>query len=275
MNVISCSRRTDIPHRHAGWLYQRLLEGYAEWKAPRGTDRSVPLLPADVHSIVFWSKDYGPLLRDPRLTDLIQPLNPYFHLTVTGLGGGLCEPGIPAWREASAQIGRLQSIFGEGRVSWRFDPILHWLEGGLARSNLELFPAIGAAAAGAGLRACTFSFAQHYRKVRLRSLKTGIELVDPDPGEKLRLAGLLAAQAAELGLELKSCADSSWVSVDGVATASCIDGEMLNRLRGDGQKASLARDCSQRQECGCTKSIDIGSYTQRCVKPACVYCYAK
>lgn len=274
MNVISCSRRTDIPHRHVDWLYERLSAGFVEWTAPRGANRCVSLLPAEVHAIVFWSKDYSPLLEHPRLVDLIRPLNPFFHLTITGLGGGPCEPGIPRWPEVATQLERLSDVFGKGRVRWRFDPILHWLEGGLVRTNMERFSAICTAAAAAGLNECTFSFAQHYRKVQRRSLKTGLQLTDPPLEEKLRLTELLAAQAARFGLVLKSCSDSRWTAVGGVTAACCIDGELLNQLRGDGMKASLARDGSQRQDCGCTKSIDIGSYAQRCVQPACIYCYA-
>ena len=293
MNVISCSRRTDIPRCYPGWLEERLAEGMVEFRAPRGALRRVSLEAGEVHSIVLWSKDYGPLLERAGLVARLSGLNPYFHLTVTGLGGTAWEPEVPPWRQVATQAKRLVEAFGPGRVNWRFDPILHWPGGDSTASNLDLFPSIGGIFARAGVGSCTFSFAQWYIKSRRRAEKCGLGFIDPTHEQKLSMAGALADEAEILGIRLESCADGSWTEVPGIGRGRCIDAAKLGALRearprresggewaGDearansGGKAPAAKDPGQRAECGCATSIDIGSYTQRCAGSPCVYCYA-
>ena len=223
MNVISCSRRTDIPRCFAPWLEERLAEGAVEFRAPRGAFRKVSLQTDDIHSIVFWSKDYAPMLKRPVLVARLRRLNPYFHLTVTGLGGTVWEPDIPPWRQVAAQAAELTSVFGPGRVNWRFDPVLHWRAGQTLRSNLDSFNVIGSVFAAAGVGSCTFSFTQWYIKSRRRAGKDGLSFEEPPLEEKMLAAGWLAEAAAELGLELASCADETWTQIPGISRGRCID----------------------------------------------------
>ncbi len=272
--VISCSRRTDIPRCYSGWLEEKLVAGGVIFKAPRGGVRSVSLEAEAVHSLVLWSKDYGPLLKRPQLLRRLHDLNPFFHFTITGLGKSAWEPDLPAWRESVAQMKRLVKEFGAARVNWRFDPVLFWPAAGGRRTNLTLFARLGAAVADLGVSGSTFSFAQWYRKSSRRAQREGIDYIDPEPAEKLEAAAVMAAGAARLRIRLASCSNDVLLAVPGIYKGCCIDGALLNGLRGDGLAASMARDESQRRDCGCTRSIDIGSYTQRCSGPACVYCYA-
>ena len=63
MNIISASRRTDIPAFYMPWFMNRLQAGFVRYPNPFGGQvYTVSLRPDDVHSIVFWSKNCGPLL---------------------------------------------------------------------------------------------------------------------------------------------------------------------------------------------------------------------
>ncbi len=62
--VISASRRTDIPSFYMPWLMAQLEHGFVETVNPYNRYRKrVPATPDAVHSIVFWSKNYGPFLK--------------------------------------------------------------------------------------------------------------------------------------------------------------------------------------------------------------------
>lgn len=273
MDVISCSRRTDIPRRYPEWLESCLLDEEAAFVSPRGGFRTISLAPGEVHSIVMWSKDYGPLLRRPRLVERLMELNPFFHFTVTGLGGSAWEPDVCGWQAAVKIMAELAGRFGPERINWRFDPIVFWEEQGSAVSNMRIFPDIGEAVAALGVETCTFSFTHWYAKSVRRAARSGMSFLDPE-GEKPRLAGELSATTAALGIRLASCSNEALETVPGVTKARCIDADHLTALRRDGLRASSARDSGQRIGCGCAKSIDIGSYSQRCGVQPCVYCYA-
>lgn len=273
MNVISCSRRSDIPRYHPDWLEARLAEGRAVFRAPGGI-RSVPLYPARVHSIVLWSKDYGPVLARKGLLGRLERLNPYFHFTITGLGGSAWEPGIPRWEETVLQLRELARLFGPERVNWRFDPVVHWTgPDGDVRSNTAGFDEIARAVVSAGVSSCVFSFASPYRKSRRRIEAAGLSLLDPDDSGKSEVAGMLASRAAAAGIGLASCAGARWEGIGGIGKSSCVDGARLSAMAPGRPPADTAGDASQRKECGCTRSVDIGSYAQRCIDP-CLYCYA-
>ncbi len=273
-DVISCSRRTDIPRCYPGWLEEKLAAGSVTFRGPRGGLRTVSLAPDAVHSLVLWSKDYGPLLKRNRLLQLVEKLNPFFHFTITGLGGSVWEPDVPGWESAVEAAERLAARFGSERINWRFDPVVHWREGTGTASNLACFGTVAAAMSEIGIKTCTFSFAQWYSKSRRRAGREGLEYVDPPGGEKLGAAAGLIREGQRLGIRLASCSNPEFEAIPGVNKARCIDGGLLAELRVDGVAASLAKDASQRDLCGCTRSIDIGSYAQRCAGRACAYCYA-
>jgi hypothetical protein len=274
MQVISCSRRSDIPRCHPGWLDERLRAGRVDFRSPRGIPCSVSLLAEDVHSLVLISKDYRPLLADEGLAARVEKLNPFFHFTITGLGGGAWEPDVRPWRHAVETAAALVSRFGASRVNWRFDPIVFWPENGGAGSNLSLFNEMADTLAELGLTGFTFSFAHWYVKSVRRAGKAGAAFLDPSPEELVERAHELVRMAGEAGFTAAGCCQEVLAEVPGLKKSRCIDGERLSALRPDRMPAAGGKDRSQRPSCGCTPSIDIGSYTQRCAPNPCLYCYA-
>jgi len=62
--ILSASRRTDIPGFYTDWFMERIRLGFFEVKNPYTRKvQTVAASKESVHSIVFWSKNYGPFLR--------------------------------------------------------------------------------------------------------------------------------------------------------------------------------------------------------------------
>jgi len=274
--VISASRRTDLVAGFPEWLASALRDRRALVLRPAGGARWVDLDPDHVHTLVLWSKDFANLTANRHgLRDLVRGYDQvYFHFTITGLGGTPLEEGVPSPRRAIRQLGPLVEIAGHpGRVSLRFDPLVAWREGGREMTNLGAFAGLAAEADTLGIRTVRFSYAQWYAKARRRAARRSVDVLDPPDAVKLRSATELARLARERGLRLFSCSQAFLAAVPGVEPSSCIDGRLLQALHPRREPASAAKDGSQRRDCGCTESVDIGSYTQTCPH-GCVYCYA-
>lgn len=269
--VVCASRRTDLPGRYPAWLAHALRAGEVYVRQPyTGRLRLVDLSPQHVHTLVLLSKDFGPLLRDE--AGLWSALRAYeqvtCQLTVTGLGGARLEPGVPPVETTLAQILPLVDWLGVQRVTLRFDPIVHWVQGGEVASNLRWAATVLAAAGRAGLRDVRVSFAQVYAKMRRR----GVEWHDPSPDEKLGMAASLVGLAQEQGLELLGCCQPALAEA-GIRPAACIDGAALARTHHRALPAVSTKDKGQRGDCLCSAAVDIGSYDMACPN-GCLYCYA-
>ena len=275
--VVSASRRTDLPAHFPGVLAGFLRAERAKVLGPRGGTRDVDLAPSAVHTIVLWSKNFGPLLAGAGgLRDALAKYDQaYFLFTVTGLGGGPIEPAVPAPALALGQLPALVELAGHPRrVSLRFDPVVFWRDGaGRLTSNLDFFSAAADAAARAGLTDVRFSAAQWYGKAIRRALARGLDYADPPAEAKRDAAARMAEMAANRGLRLHACAQTFLSEVPGISASACIDGRLLGGLHPRGAEAPTAKDRGQRPACGCTASVDIGSYAQTCAH-GCVYCYA-
>jgi hypothetical protein len=271
--VISASRRTDIPMHYADWLLDGIRQGFANVPQPyNGRVRRVSLLPADVHTMVLWSKDFRPLLSDKAGIRLVLAHydQVFCHLTITGLGGTALEPNIAPWPEVIAQLPELIRFAGDPRrVSVRYDPIVHWYEGQEIRSNLALAEPILQRVSETGIRAVRISFATLYGKVRQRK---GWRWHDPAPEQRLEITRGLVDLARSLGLTIFACSQND-LSMAGAVPSRCIDGELLTMLHPLQLPAATGKDPGQRPACGCTPSVDIGSYLMSCPN-GCRYCYA-
>jgi hypothetical protein len=263
--VISASRRTDIPAFYGEWLLNRLGEGFCDVLHPYAKKLfRVSLKPEDVGAIVFWSKNYGPLL--PKL-DSVEAVtkNLFFHFTITANRD--LELRTPDYREAIRDYIHLAERYSPDHVIWRFDPLCI-----TDRVSFEIYEERFAACAEllkGSAASCIISFAHPYRKMMNNLRKyTSHTLVPVSTEEQKAYAERLAKRAAGYGIKLLACCNDHLLS-EHVGKARCIDGPKLSLLFGT---ALDTRAAASRKECGCTKSIDIGAYDT--CGHGCVYCYA-
>lgn len=263
--VISASRRTDIPAFYSDWFLNRLAEGFCDVLHPYTRKMfRVPLTAADVGAIVFWSKDYGPLL--PKLSQVERTTkNLFFHFTITGNSD--LELRAPDLRLACSDYITLAKQYSPDHLIWRFDPICI-----TDRLSFEIYEERFAACAEllrGHTSSCIISFAHPYRKM-MNNLKnyTSHTMIEVSPQEQKAYADRLAARASRCGIKLLACCNDHLLS-EAVGKAQCIDGGRLSLLF---QTALDTRAAASRKGCGCTRSVDIGAYDT--CGHGCVYCYA-
>lgn len=274
--VISASRRTDLVAFFPEWLAVVLEKKEAKVHGPSGHTYTVNLSPSVVHSFVLWSKNFANVIDNREgLRDLLQRYDQvYCHFTITGLGDSFIERGVPPYRTSLLQLRALQEIVGTPqRITIRFDPIVYWKADGEVRTNLRIFKKMAPLIHKNGITHIRISFAQWYSKAKKRAAKHGFAYVDPPEEQKLEDARHLVQIAQEWGFNLFSCSQDFLARIPGIRPSSCIDGPFLQKLHPGKEAVSHTKDRTQRAECRCTESVDIGSYTQFCPH-SCLYCYA-
>jgi hypothetical protein len=268
--IVSASRRTDIPAFHAPWLLSRVRAGYCHWIHPfTAKIRRVSLRPADVLGIVFWTRNPRPLL--PHLETLRADGYPMqFQLTITGYGPPVESHNPPA-ETALAAAAEIADTLGPDAVLWRYDPIVLSHELTWA-SHVQRFERLARRLEGI-TRRCTFSFVDFYGKTKRNLGKieaaTGLPFERPDETAKAAMAGELAALAGGYGMRLLSCCDDS-LAGNRVGKSRCVDPDAVSAVRGEPLPKLPFRPT--RKDCGCVRSVDIGAY-DTCAF-GCAYCYA-
>lgn len=252
--VLSASRRTDLVACYPEYLVERLAQ-----------------YPPDiVHTVVIWTKNPAPALQPGPLRETLARYRQlYIHLTVTGLGAGVLEPGIPPWRTVMDMLpGLLELAKSPERIAWRFDPLIRAETGGKIVTNSGMFAELAEEIRRYGITTCRTSWVEPYAKVLRRMEKCGCRLLPWSEQEKAEQARSLEKAASGLGMQLYYC------SMPGFPRSACIDGKLLGRLHPESAHCSQRKAKGQRKQCGCTESIDIGWYSLKC-KNGCLYCYAE
>ncbi len=110
--VISASRRTDIPAFYMPWFMDRIDKGYFEVVNPYNRRTSiVPATPAEVHTIVFWSKNFGPFITGRYGEKLIDAgYHLFFNYTLNS-ESPLLEPNLPPLQTRMSQLGDYERAF--------------------------------------------------------------------------------------------------------------------------------------------------------------------
>jgi len=263
--VISASRRTDMPSWYLDRLIRFVRQGYASVPNPYSRKViAVDLRPENVHTIVLWSKNFGGFLEK---SGCFSRYHLYFLFTINDMPA--LEPGIPPLSERLDQLKELALRFGAERIAWRYDPVIFTRDGPV--SPVETFDRIGERISRAGVKRAIFSFLDLYGKVKNRNERFSLNLIEPPMSAKVEYAGRMAVTAKELGLSLESCSEHL-EPIDGITPSACINGRLLSKL--SGEPAKLAKDSGQRGACNCTVSRDIGSYRAMPCFNGCLYCYA-
>ncbi len=264
--IISVSRRTDVPAFHQEWFMDCIRKGEVTYRHPfNGKPIPVSLNPEEVAALVFWSKDYRPLI--PHLEELDRRgYRLLFHFTITGLPSFL-ETNVPATEETLSSFRYLARRYSPKQVLWRYDPVFLG-EGIDSDFHRENFLRLCRSLEGFTER-CYLSFVQSYSKVTSRLAKNGLEMKAENQENQRQLAQELAAIAEDHGMTLYACC-SDYLLGGRVKKARCIDAQLLQELFGTA--ASTFRRRPSRPSCGCSESTDLGQY--HTCRHHCLYCYA-
>ena len=272
--VISASRRTDLPRWFLDDVISWFEDGKAKVKNPFNKQYyTVSLKKEDVHSIVWWSKDYSEYLKKSNFFD---DFNQFFHFTINGYSNTelkFLEPGITSnLEDRLSQASQLVHKYGAETISWRFDPIVFWRDkNNRIVNNINDFEYIAQFLSGLGISRLIISFATWYDKCKRRAKKRDFGYITPGILKMKEKATKLAKIAKKLGMKTFSCSNNEILVDNLIYKSACIDGELLSKIFKE--PASKAKHQGQRYSCNCTKSKDIGSYDMIC-KHRCMYCYA-
>jgi len=262
--IISASRRTDIPAYYSDWMLTRIKERCVCVRNPMNARQisKIDLSPDGIDCIVFWSKNPKPMLEKLNALD---DYTYYFQFTLNPYERDI-ETNLPDKNELIETFKKLSNTTGPKKVIWRYDPVL-FNASYTIQYHIDNFYSFAAKLKGYTAKVI-FSFMDFYKKISLNIERSGIKQITDD--EKNIIAKNFSQIAKEAGLAIETCAEGIELSEHGIGHARCIDDRLITELTGHDLR--IAKDKSQRPECGCVASTDIGVYNS-CLN-GCIYCYA-
>ena len=267
--ILSVSRRTDIPAFYAEWFMNRLKEGFVYVRNPFNYKQisNIPLSPANIDCIVFWTKDPQNIMRYLKQIGEMG-YNYYFQFTITPYGKDI-ESNLRDKREIIQTFRELSESEGKEKTILRYDPILVQDSGKYSINfHIEAFERL-LDSLSPFTDKIVISFIDLYRKTakNMKNIKIK-ELPDKD----IRfIAGRFSDIAKRYNLRIETCAEKIDLQRFGINHAKCIDGNLIEKIAGYTISGKNKRD-GGRLFCGCMKCIDIGQYGG-CIH-GCAYCYA-
>lgn len=272
-NVISASRRTDIPAFYLKWFINHIQNKKITIANPfnRNQLREVSLSPKDVAWIVFWSRNYHIFLKNYNCFDSFRL---FFHFTINP-PNKILEPDMIPPEQAFNQLEKLVKLYGPECFIWRYDPLVFYRQYNQIESNhdKDLFHHYIRRVESLGLNRCYISIVYLYSKVLKRAQKTEhFKYITLETKNRNLLLQEMVDTASLHGIQLYSCANDSLLEVSGIHKGQCINGHLLNRL---GSEVVSEKPHLTRPECGCTVSVDIGDYLSTSCRYNCLYCYAR
>ena len=263
--IISASRRTDIPTYYSNWFFNRIMDGYVLVRNPMNAHQisKIALNPDVVDGIVFWTKNPIPMLNQ---LNVLRDYMYYFQFTLNSYAQDV-ETHVPnKQKHIIPAFKKLSDMIGPDRIIWRYDPIF-LNDTYTPEYHIRYFERI-AKELSPYTKKCTISFIDFYRNTSKNV--SGLSLRDFPEETQKSLAKELAAIAHSYGLLIDTCAEGIELQEYGIEHARCIDNRLLSKLLDC--PLDIGKDKSQRLECGCMESIDIGAYNT-CLN-GCKYCYA-
>ncbi len=269
-NIISASRRSDIPSFYARWFIERIRAGYVIVRNPfnRNLTKRVSLEPDYVDAIVFWTRDGSPLF--PFIEEIIERGYFVFFLwTITGYSAPMEKYPVSIGRSLE-WFQKFSDRIGADRMALRYDPIIITDEytSDWHRKNFEK---ISSELKGYTSRVIVSLMTPYSSAVR-RMKNAGIDfetepMKNPDVREMLKNIMEIAESNEQ---KIQSCSMAGELANLGIPDGACIDSDWLSKS--SGKNLPYIKDSGQRKNCLCTKSIDIGAY-DTCPR-GCLYCYA-
>lgn len=247
------SRNTDIPKFWMKRWFEWVDRGYVNAAHPQtGLPASWSLKPEDVHSIVWWSKDYRPFIRHKRREELDRNYRQFFNMTITG--DALWEKNVPKLDVQLGVFKDMVEIYGAEKLRWRYSPIpLDWNELGKIADFLG----------NLGVKECYYSF-----------LHSGTKIEEPRSlDEKLGIVVKVAERLHASGMNVLGCWDDTRFTdaAPNIHEARCVDADVIDRVYGiDHYHIRHPVETS----CGCSTSIEVANQTLLACPHACAYCYA-
>ena len=271
--VVSASRRTDIPAFYLDWLINGISNGYVEVQNPfyKRHTYHVDLTPDRIEWIVFWSRNYGKFIKK---RSIFNEYKLFFHFTILSHNRYL-ENTKFSLNKIIRQMEQLVYFYGADHIIWRYDPIVLWRSGTDIETNFNdaEFKFLCSVMGSLGVRRCYFSFVSPYKKFKRRfNLHSPhLELIYDYTAYSRKIVGIMSEHAAEHHIQLFSCCNE-YLNSESIQKGSCISGSVLNSL--SGKKIVSEAKSPSRPQCGCTRSVDIGSYRHHPCYYGCIYCYA-
>ncbi len=262
--IISVSRRTDIPAFYSEWFFNRLKEGFVYVENPMNPKQvsKVILSPDTVDCFVFWTKNPKPMLKH---LDKLKDYKYYFQVTITGYNKevekGICNKNdiIETFKEISGKIGKEKVIL-------RYDPIFLSSEYTI-EYHIKAFRKLCSKLKGYTNK-CVISFIDLYKKTE-RNIKP-LNIINMTIDDINYIAKEFSKIALEYDIKLETCSEGYDLTSYGIEKGKCIDDKLISSIIG--YEVNVKKDDTQRDVCGCVKSIDIGQYNT--CKHHCLYCYA-
>lgn len=266
MNIISASRRTDIPAFHSQWFFERVKEGYCEVTNPFNKRKSViSLLKKDVTGFVFWSKNYIPFVN---ILKILKEMNYNFYLNYTVNNYSKKLENLKNNNEDIAN--NLIYLSEHYPIFWRYDPIYISKNMNLDfhLKNFEFLASIFSNR----VERIIINFIQEYKKVLRRVDNTNTSLSD-------KYISIQDNDKIDFVLEIKKIADKHKIPVyscnemllnNNITKRNhCIDKAMFEQMTGN---TLDIKESPAYKGCHCYKCIDIGTYDT--CQNNCIYCYA-
>lgn len=283
-NIISVSRRTDIPAHYYNWFKEQIAKGYVDVPNPLYPEKvsRISLKSEDISCIVLWSKNFENYLKDiENNDDFLNLYNLYFQYTITGYNNNL-EPTVPSYEKSIDILKGLVKKFKTNQFNIRFDPIIITNNGELHpcfenpfKARLNAFEKLLNDLEKLNMQDCrvTTSYISFYGNTETKLKKANIDYIKLTEKEQIDFMKEMSIVAKKYNRNIYTCANDKFVNagIENILKGHCIDGDLLKTIFDE--KYTKSKDKSQRLECGCVKSRDIGLYTQKCYHN-CAYCYA-
>jgi DNA repair photolyase len=264
---------TNIPANFGECFNNRIKAVFGTTANPYNAKQisKVSLEPEDVEAIVFLTKDARPFLK---YLDSLDELGYRYYFQYTLNGYDKCiEPNVPDLNESIDTIKELSSRIGKKKVIWRYDPII-LSNITPAEYHIEKFESLLQRLDG-HIGRIVISIVDEYRAAtnRMKRLEDkGIKILDYGSNMPAieKICKEMVSLSKQSSLEIFSCAEILDLAQFGIYPGKCIDDKLIEELFGI--RIDVGKDKSQRKECGCVASKDIGSYDT--CGHGCEYCYA-